>query len=102
MVEHVGRRRALWVEQFRRQIMRKFLAFAVTACLGVSAYGGTYNENFTVDPGWDQLNNRVAPQNYGFSPTNITTGSGGEMGGVQRRQPSPANYYGFLLPDPLD
>jgi hypothetical protein len=86
----------------------KMLAFAVALSVGATAFGGTYVENFTVDPGWDQLNNHTGngtddgTQNYGFSNTGVTTGSPGEMGGFIQRDSSPANFYGWAMNVPLD
>jgi hypothetical protein len=39
------------------------------------------SEDFTVDPGWDELGNRSDGQDFGYSATNIAGGSVGEAGG---------------------
>jgi hypothetical protein len=55
---------------------------------------------------WEFLNNRVSPQNYGFSNTNVTgntlnppvsgTATGaGELGGTITRAASPPTFYGY-------
>jgi hypothetical protein len=92
--------------------INRILVAAIVSGLSTSAFAGSYYESFTVDPNWDQLNNRVAPENYGYSSTDNTGNSvlspsghssaGGEMGGLIKRSPSPANYYAAALPAPLD
>src|SRR5262245_14671959 len=78
---------------------------ATGGCLVPISFGATFN--FTTDPVWDELNNRSAPQNYGFSNTDHTgaavsppggiASGAGEIGGVIRRAGSPANYYAYNL-----
>jgi hypothetical protein len=65
------------------------------------------NQDFTADPGWEGVNNRVVcescptvTQDFGWSPTSYSGGSGGEIGGtiVQSRTPA---WYGLALGRPL-
>lgn len=65
------------------------------------------HQDFTTDPGWEGVNNRVVcescptvTQDFGWSPTNYSGGSGGEIGGtiVQSRTPA---WYGMALGRPL-
>ena len=56
---------------------------AVLACFGPPVMGQVIqkSEDFTVDPGWDELGNRSDGQDFGYSATNIAGGSVGEAGG---------------------
>jgi hypothetical protein len=65
------------------------------------------HQDFTSDPGWEGVSNRVVgdncptvTQDFGWSPTNYSGGSGGEIGGtiVQSRTPA---WYGMALGRPL-
>jgi hypothetical protein len=94
-----------------RHRRRTRLARVTPACIAVvgglsmatSASAFNITEDFTIDPGWDALNNRTAPQNYGWSNTDNTgtavnppdgTATGaGEIGGVIARAASPDNMY---------
>jgi hypothetical protein len=72
---------------------------------------GMKNENFDRDPGWDGVRNRIKSppvmkqQNFGWSKTNHSGASPGEIGGVVWRSVTPA-YYGkkigpFTMDDEL-
>ena len=61
-------------------------------------------EDFQVDPGWDERNNRiVAPttrvvtQNFGYRTTNHAGSGAGEIGGIVDRSPLEGAYYGKLI-----
>src|SRR5512139_190774 len=65
------------------------------------------HQDFTTDPGWECVNNRVVcetcpsvTQDFGWSGTRYSGGSGGEIGGtiVQSRTPA---WYGMALARPL-
>ncbi len=87
----------------------KLSAFVIATSVTVSALGSSpVTEDFSTDSDggrWDMLNNRLAPQNYGWSNTDFTgstvnppggTATGaGEMGGIITRDEDPDNYYGF-------
>jgi hypothetical protein len=49
-------------------------------------------QNFDVDPAWEALNNRTAPQDFGFSDSANAGGSTGEMGGFIARTSASAYY----------
>jgi hypothetical protein len=52
-------------------------------------------EKFSYDPGWDGVNNRTSPQNFGYSLTNHTGGGDSfEAGGTIVREDNPKAYYG--------
>lgn len=60
-------------------------------------------QNFSQDPGWEGLNNRVEcenppliTQNFGWAPTNRTGSGPGEIGGIIWRSTTPA-YYAMPL-----
>lgn len=60
-------------------------------------------QNFSKDPGWEGLNNRVEcknppliTQNFGWAPTNRTGSGPGEIGGIIWRSTTPA-YYAMPL-----
>jgi hypothetical protein len=44
------------------------------------------SEDFTIDPGWDELGNRSDGQDFGYSATNFAGGSVGEAGGHFSRE----------------
>lgn len=92
------------------RILRKlpYLALGFGLSISTSAFALVQNQtNFDSDPNFDGLNNRVAPQDFGFSNTSHIAGStAGEIGGFLVREDSPAAYYGFdtgalSLNDPL-
>ena len=64
-------------------------------------------EDFSTDPGWDWMNNRVEAedpptvhQDFGWSPTNHTSAGKGEIGGTIWRSRTKA-YYAMPLGKPL-
>ena len=73
---------------FRSRVQRVF-PVVVAACLAglswldVPAMGQVFqkSEDFTTDPGWDEFANRIVPQDFGYSATNIAGGTIGEAGG---------------------
>jgi hypothetical protein len=77
----------------------KLAAFSMALCVGMSAFGATVTENFdsNTDLYWIGVNNRLTPQNYGWSDTNHTGGANGELGGTFARQATQAasGDYGF-------
>lgn len=70
---------------------------------------GTRREDFTNNPAWDALNNRLVPdpapvtrQHFGWSDTNHAGGkSGGEIGGRVQRSATPATYAMPIKPRTL-
>ena len=65
------------------------------------------HQDFTTDPGWEGVNNRVVcescptvTQDFGWGPASYSGGSGGDIGGtiVQSRTPA---WYGMALGRPL-
>jgi hypothetical protein len=100
--------------------MRRSSLSAITLAVGICAptfAAIQVTQNFDVDPaaeGWIGLNNRSAPQDYGFSTGDITgtdvnppggtaTG-GGEIGGTLTRQGGGVNdsFYGVPLGGEID
>jgi len=76
----------------------KLLGFAVVLGVSASAFGATLSENFNSNTdlpgsGWEFLNNRTAPQNYGWSDATNLSGSAA-LGGVITRSSAPSNFYG--------
>ncbi len=73
---------------FRSRVQRMF-PVVVAACLAglswldVPAMGQVFqkSEDFTTNPGWDEFANRIVPQDFGYSATNIAGGTIGEAGG---------------------
>jgi hypothetical protein len=73
--------------------VRGVFSVAVIACVAVlSCFGPVTgqviqkSEDFTVDPGWDELGNRSDGQDFGYSATNNAGGSVGEAGGHFSRE----------------
>ncbi|MGE5310958.1 MAG: hypothetical protein ACM3MN_04380, partial [Nitrospirota bacterium] len=65
------------------------------------------HQDFTTDPGWEGVSNRVVCENcptvtqdFGWSPTSGSGGSGGEIGGTVVQSRTPA-WYGMALGRPL-
>jgi len=65
------------------------------------------HRDFTSDPGWEGVNNRVIGENcptvsqdFGWTPTNYSGGGGGEIGGTIFQSRTPA-WYGMALGRPL-
>ena len=76
----------------------RMLIAAFVGSLSAPVFGLTNFEDFSTnsDGRWEQLNNRVAGQDYGYSNTNNVFGLGnGEMGGLILRSGAPANFYAF-------
>ena len=92
---------------FRRISVGAFLLGLVAVSGAVGAANWQIYEKFSYDPGWDGLNNRTAPQNFGHSLTNHTGGGDSfEAGGTIVREDNPRAYYGanigtLSLNDPL-
>jgi len=66
-------------------------------------------EHFDRDPGWEGINNRVAPQrfptvvqDFGYSSTNVAGIAAGELGGRVTRAAEPAFYADRIGPLSLD
>jgi hypothetical protein len=65
---------------------------------------GLVFEDFNVNPGWDQHNNRIVAamprtvtQNFGYRTTNHAGGTAGEIGGIVDRAPLEGAYYGQVI-----
>jgi hypothetical protein len=77
------------------------LAAVSALSLATSAYALDLTENFTIDPNWNGINNRMDPQNYGWSNTDNTgstvnppggvASGAGEIGGVIERLNAPTD-----------
>lgn len=75
--------------------------------IGQSADLVQVREDFTADPGWEGMNNRIRASNpprieqdFGWSPTRRTGGAGGELGGTIWRSRTIA-YYALPIGKPL-
>jgi hypothetical protein len=81
------------------------LSCAIVVLLLSSLAMAQKSEDFSTDPNWDALNNRLLPdplpvieQSFGYSPnTNHAGGSNGEIGGLTQRSTTPA-YYAMKIP----
>jgi hypothetical protein len=100
-------------------MMKRFLCGSILAYLAFVSLGYAQvdtiqvREDFTRDPGWDAVNNRlidldrpIVRQNFGWRQTDLAGGAPGEIGGVVWRSVRPA-YYGKMidtltLEDPLE
>jgi hypothetical protein len=65
-------------------------------CLAAHASAATVTQTFTTqqsaaDAGWTAFNTTINGNNYGWSNTNLVTGTGGEAGGIIARGTN--NYY---------
>lgn len=93
--------------------MKPILLFCLALLLPVAACAARpgeltqIHEDFSSDPGWDGVNNRIECENcptvvqdFGWSPTNHAGGKGGEIGGVVWRSTTPA-WYAMPIGKPL-
>jgi len=89
------------------RIARSFVLSLAIATVAVNAHAiGLTSNNFDVDPQWHAVNNRTAPQNFGYTNTSFAGGSPGEIGGTVTRDSTLAFYADNLGPilsleDPL-
>src|SRR5688500_19331293 len=94
-------------------VFRTIVVFSIVvmlcggAAVAQSAELVQVREDFSADPGWEGMNNRIEAENpptikqdFGWSPTKHTGGSGGEIGGVAWRSRTIA-YYAMPLGKPL-
>src|SRR3954468_20174935 len=95
-------------------IVRAFAVFVITLCLiSVTLAAdppGVVRKDFSKDPGWDALNNRLLPeklpvtrQHFGWRDTNYAGGkSKGEIGGRVQRSRTAAYYAMPITPRSLN
>lgn len=67
-------------------------ALALAALAGSVSAAPVVTNHFDADPNWDAVNNRTAPQNFGFTNSNLAGASAGEIGGFYARHPTAAFY----------
>jgi MYXO-CTERM domain-containing protein len=65
--------------------------------LTATSHASLITENFDVDPGWSSSGNSINGNSFGFSNTNLVTGSAGEAGGTFARSQSIAYYADTTL-----
>jgi hypothetical protein len=94
--------------------LARFITFGAALAAGSAASGQFIQklEDFSVDPNWIGINNRSAPQDFGFSAADVTgtavnspgatASAGGEMGGALHREAAAVNggqdsFYGVSI-----